>query len=167
MRDHNIRGVILDRVGAITRHTILDREDASKTRIIQIMSETLNSESADIDIERTWAEGVHHDLDAIAEGTYRPLRPLNPKLIKHRREFVTKNADPTVIVEWTIVDQADGREVFVDEFQQVYRGYTTGADRRIQVELDPLAARLIHQGLELEHATKEEARRYRESQEER
>ena len=169
MKDHGIRGAILDRVGTITAHTILDKEDASRNRIVEIMSEALNLESADYDTEEAWERRVHRDLDAIAEGTYqqpaRPLRPIHPKLTKLRREFTTQGPDPTAIVEWTIVDQADGREVFVNEFQQVYRGYTTGADRRIRVELDELAARLIHEGLELEHATKEEARRYRESQE--
>lgn len=70
-----------------------------------------------------------------------------------RREWITKGADPTVVVEWTIVFNLDGGSIEVTEFQNVYAGchnmpLMEGSQYPSAYDIKPEVAEHIHKALE-------------------
>ena len=87
------------------------------------------------------------------------------KIIKKRTEFVTKGADPTVIVKWVLYDggtvSAQTATIELEEFQNVYHGHILANYKK--TNLHPMVAQALHEALENEHGLEE---RERERQEE-
>lgn len=73
-----------------------------------------------------------------------------------RREWTTKGADPTVVVEWTIV--LPNGSVEVTEFQGIYRGNhrLNYGDTNATADLREEVAEHIHRALELKWQQAEE-----------
>ena len=61
-----------------------------------------------------------------------------------RKEWTTRDADPTVVVEWTIW-LTNGR-IRCQEFQNVYRGWHVTYD--VEADLTEQTAEHIHKALE-------------------
>ena len=75
------------------------------------------------------------------------------KLTKTRREYVTKGADPTVAVEWTVTNENANEKLRTQEFQDVISAWWVVEGGTVKI--NEMMARLIHDGLEAEHALNE------------